>query len=347
MRMANSLSGAAISLAFAAAGLSAHAQTESIEFTTTLPDYDLFEFYSDGDNETLVDQIIIEGLPKFDASLGTLVDVKLSFFYDLGVDVFFETEGILNTGVTHTASFSFFQVAVGITYAATAVDPPTFDILGDVDSNFGVGCVGNPGDGDACSTGIGTGYAGSANEFSLLNGILLSDFIGTGDYTGFNFEVDLINPMFSLFNVGAAYTEFSAFQDSSNTFITIEYVYTNGIADTDGDGVDDEQDNCVNAINAGQTDVDADGYGNACDADVNNDCVINVVDLGALRSAFFSSDPLLDFNSDGVVNVSDLGIMRANFFGVPGPAGMGGACDVFRANDAPLYTRDAKTGLYR
>jgi len=153
--------------------------------------------------------------------------------------------------------------------------------------------------------------------------------------------------MFDLFNVGAAFAEINAFQDSFNTTFTIEYIYTTGIVDADGDGVEDALDNCTDASNAGQDDTDGDGYGNACDADVNNDCVINVLDLGVLRSAFFGNDPLLDFNSDGIVNIGDLGIMRANFFGAPGPAGMGGGCDVARNADSPLYTRDEKTGLYR
>lgn len=38
------------------------------------------------------------------------------------------------------------------------------------------------------------------------------------------------------------------------------------IADTDGDGVPDLQDNCPGDANAGQSDTDGDGIGNACDA---------------------------------------------------------------------------------
>ncbi|MEO1576009.1 MAG: dockerin type I domain-containing protein, partial [Pseudomonadota bacterium] len=59
-----------------------------------------------------------------------------------------------------------------------------------------------------------------------------------------------------------------------------------------------------------------------CDADLNNDNVINVVDLGLLRAVFFSNDADADFNGDGVVNVIDLGIMRQSFFGAPGPSGL-------------------------
>lgn len=39
--------------------------------------------------------------------------------------------------------------------------------------------------------------------------------------------------------------------------------------DTDGDGVTDSSDNCTLTPNPLQRDTDADGYGNICDADLN------------------------------------------------------------------------------
>ncbi|MEL7239693.1 MAG: thrombospondin type 3 repeat-containing protein [Planctomycetota bacterium] len=94
------------------------------------------------------------------------------------------------------------------------------------------------------------------------------------------------------------------------------------VMDSDGDGVADDQDNCIEAPNADQRDTDGDLYGNACDADLNNDLVVNVIDLGILRTVFFTSDANADFNGDGVVNVTDLGLMRVAFFGPPGPSGL-------------------------
>ncbi|MEO1574448.1 MAG: choice-of-anchor B family protein [Pseudomonadota bacterium] len=92
--------------------------------------------------------------------------------------------------------------------------------------------------------------------------------------------------------------------------------------DGDGDGLDNNIDNCAAVPNIDQRDTDGDGFGNACDADLNNDGVTNVIDLGLLRSVFFTSDPDADFNGDGVVNVVDLGIMRQRFFLPPGPSGL-------------------------
>ncbi|MFK7885234.1 MAG: thrombospondin type 3 repeat-containing protein [Gammaproteobacteria bacterium] len=90
--------------------------------------------------------------------------------------------------------------------------------------------------------------------------------------------------------------------------------------DADGDGVDDGVDNCTERVNSEQTDTDGDGFGNACDPDLNNDGIVNFVDLGQLRQRFFTTDADADFNNDGVVNFMDLGVMRAFFFGPPGPS---------------------------
>ena len=96
--------------------------------------------------------------------------------------------------------------------------------------------------------------------------------------------------------------------------------------DTDGDGVLDEDDNCLNTANADQVNADGDGIGNACDADLNNDCFINFLDLGVMQSAFFTSDPNADLNQDGIVNFLDVGILKSEFFHTPGPSGEGGPC---------------------
>ncbi|MEM6639455.1 MAG: S8 family serine peptidase [Pseudomonadota bacterium] len=92
--------------------------------------------------------------------------------------------------------------------------------------------------------------------------------------------------------------------------------------DSDGDGIIDAEDNCTLEPNPEQRDTDGDGYGNVCDADLNNDGVVNVIDLGQLRARFFSTDADADFNGDGIVNFVDLGILRSRFFTAPGPSGI-------------------------
>jgi len=98
--------------------------------------------------------------------------------------------------------------------------------------------------------------------------------------------------------------------------------------DTDSDGVNDLLDNCTLDANPDQRDTDGDNIGNLCDADLDNNCAINFLDLGLLKSVFFSvGDQDADFNGDGAVNFLDLGIMKAAFFQAPGPSGLDNACN--------------------
>ena len=100
-----------------------------------------------------------------------------------------------------------------------------------------------------------------------------------------------------------------------------------GAPDTDADGVTDDVDNCTLIANADQRDTNGDGIGNICDADLDNNCAINFLDLGILKSVFFSADPDADFNGDGAANFLDLGMMKgATFFGPPGPAAIPNDC---------------------
>lgn len=94
-------------------------------------------------------------------------------------------------------------------------------------------------------------------------------------------------------------------------------------ADKDGDGIPDNQDNCIDMANANQHDSNSDGYGNACDADLDNDGNVNFADLNLFKSAFNtkSSNSVADFDSDGIVSFSDFHILKQLFNKPPGPAG--------------------------
>ncbi|MGF1644418.1 MAG: DUF4038 domain-containing protein [Thiotrichales bacterium] len=92
--------------------------------------------------------------------------------------------------------------------------------------------------------------------------------------------------------------------------------------DSDGDGIPDRLDNCSSIANADQRDSDGDGYGNACDADLNNDGIVNGLDLVLFRQRFLTNDPHADFNGDGVVNGLDLVRFRQMFLSPPGPSGI-------------------------
>lgn len=102
--------------------------------------------------------------------------------------------------------------------------------------------------------------------------------------------------------------------------------------DTDGDGACDGNDNCTEVANVNQVDADGDGYGNACDADFNQDGIFGLPDwptffvcIGQqVPGSGTPDDPDCsesDFNGDGVVGVPDYALLPP-FGTAPGPSGL-------------------------
>jgi len=93
------------------------------------------------------------------------------------------------------------------------------------------------------------------------------------------------------------------------------------------DGIGDCVDNCSEHPNPLQIDSNADGYGNLCDPDIDNDGVVGGSDLGLLKAVFLATvppaSPDVDFNSDGVIGGADLGVLKSLFLAPPGPSGLG------------------------
>ena len=93
-------------------------------------------------------------------------------------------------------------------------------------------------------------------------------------------------------------------------------------ADQDGDGIGDAADNCTLVSNPLQVDTNADGYGNICDADLDNTGAVNFTDLSLFKQRFGSSNPDANLNGLGVVDFADLAIFKSLFGKPPGPAGL-------------------------
>jgi hypothetical protein len=98
--------------------------------------------------------------------------------------------------------------------------------------------------------------------------------------------------------------------------------------DTDLDGLLDPLDNCRLVSNPTQLDADQDGYGNICDADLNNSGTVTTADFGLLRSVLGQSASLnaltaaADMNGSGTVTTADFGLLRARLGTAPGPSGL-------------------------
>ena len=99
-------------------------------------------------------------------------------------------------------------------------------------------------------------------------------------------------------------------------------------ADADADGVADVVDNCTQSVNAGQCDSDGDGYGNRCDADLNNNGATNAQDTTLFRQQL--GEPSVapgynkaDLNCNGAVNAQDTTLFRSLLGLAPGPSALG------------------------
>jgi hypothetical protein len=91
---------------------------------------------------------------------------------------------------------------------------------------------------------------------------------------------------------------------------TCETSYIDPVVDTDGDGVDDEDDNCPDDANADQADLDEDGLGDACDTDADGDGDLNTVDCDDLDPSRYTAaieicDDLIDNDCDGDIDLDD------------------------------------------
>ncbi len=95
--------------------------------------------------------------------------------------------------------------------------------------------------------------------------------------------------------------------------------------DFDGDGISDGLDNCSDDPNDDLDDTDADGCGNICDADYDQDGAIGFFDFGEFLLEFGSTNeefchfqPVIPCN----VGLNDFGYFLKAFSFPPGPSGV-------------------------
>ena len=94
------------------------------------------------------------------------------------------------------------------------------------------------------------------------------------------------------------------------------YEYT----DTDRDGIADYSDNCYVTFNPEQQDTDIDGYGNACDCDLDNNGFVGSNDYTIFGQAWWSDasrqnwNADADFDSDGFIGPNDFTIFGTRWW---------------------------------
>ncbi len=113
--------------------------------------------------------------------------------------------------------------------------------------------------------------------------------------------------------------------------ILYKILATSEATDTDQDGVANELDNCIlqsngpDGVDAGgnvQRDTDEDGFGNMCDADINDDCIVDAADFSTCNDRILTSDPDCDLNGDGNVDEVDISTLNNRLQQPPGPSGI-------------------------
>lgn len=96
-------------------------------------------------------------------------------------------------------------------------------------------------------------------------------------------------------------------------------------ADYDNDGVDDNVDNCIEVSNSNQRDSNGDGFGNICDADLDNSGFVDSIDVDIFIAVYGTSNADADFDGNGTVDFSDINTFVALYNKPPGPSANSGS----------------------
>lgn len=268
-------------------------------------------------------QVLLAGL----LTIGLVVTAgaDLVLFYDIEASGF--QNSALESPEAPTSSSVSARLGVSIDFAASSQD----DVV--PESITGLSITGNDGsvfNYTPATAGVDARRLPNSNDHEITFGGLVSTIpFMAGLSNDMRIKFSISGSTFEVLDVVENFT----FVTTADPFYaaqttTVTFVEAVNLVDSDGDGVFDPQDNCVNQGNALQRDTDNEGYGNLCDPDFNQDCVVNFLDVSVLSSNFLSNNsPLTDLNGDGSTNFLDFAILSAYFLAAPGPSGVTNVCD--------------------
>ena len=176
------------------------------------------------------DEIEVFGLQKFNPAAGSLTEINITTTAEIFVDVFMDTNFIIDPTAPHSASFapSFFSVQVNVEYRPSNL-PNTGRFLAFESFNISAECQGFSGNEDNCM-GFNNGFADSLPSSGVtINRLELEDFIGEGalDTIGISTFVPIPDGShFTLDNVASAEAEVTV--DISDGEVEIEYIFNTG-----------------------------------------------------------------------------------------------------------------------
>lgn len=120
-------------------------------------------------------------------------------------------------------------------------------------------------------------------------------------------------------------TMYDASPEKSTVIASLEFdgsIEVEALTDTDGDGIPDHLDNCTLIPNSDQRDTDGDGYGNICDADFNQNKLVDPADFSRLKSVLGKVSANEDLNGNGIVDPTDFSLLKSYLGKAPGPSGV-------------------------